>query len=153
MNTGEFGTLFLSGKENEWKKPSTPEDIKGLIELLEASYLGLESENILEEVTSYAINFLKGSSKSLNSPEVSKQMVHHALGYPSHWRVEWFQVKQHIKDFEKTHNNHYILLELAKLNFNNVQANLQNEVKELSRYVCYIWLKKFRNISIYKRVL
>ncbi|KAK4265051.1 hypothetical protein QN277_026154 [Acacia crassicarpa] len=138
VSPDSLGTIFLSAKENKWKKlPTSDEEIKGLIELLEASYLALESENVLEEVRTFAINSLKKSAatKLLNSSDVSKQMVHHhALELPSHWRVEWFQVKRHIKEFEKNHNNHHILLELAKLNFNIVQANLQKEVKELARW-------------------
>ncbi|KAI9072801.1 hypothetical protein K1719_045243 [Acacia pycnantha] len=100
-----IGTIFLSAKENEWKKLSTSdEEIKGLIELLEASHLALESENILEEVRTFAINSLKksASTKLLNSSDVSKKMVHHhALELPSHWRFK---------------------------------ANLRKEVKELSRW-------------------
>ncbi|KAI9084357.1 hypothetical protein K1719_033699 [Acacia pycnantha] len=86
-----LATIFLSAKENEWKKLSTSdEEIKGLIELLEAD-LALESENILEEVRTFAINSLKksASTKLPNSSDVSKQMVHHhALELPSHWRFK-----------------------------------------------------------------
>ncbi|KAK4284978.1 hypothetical protein QN277_001735 [Acacia crassicarpa] len=146
-----LGTIFLSAKENEWKKLSTSdEEIKGLIELLEASHLALESENILEEVRTFAINSLKksASTKLPDSSDVSKQMVHHhALELPSHWRVKWFQVKRHIKEFEKNLNNHHILLELAKLNFNIVQANLQKEVKELSRWWKSLGFEKEMNFA------
>ncbi|KAI9114139.1 hypothetical protein K1719_014789 [Acacia pycnantha] len=151
VSPDSLGTIFLSAKENEWKKLSTSdEEIKGLIELLEASHLALESENILEEVRTFAINSLKksASTKLLNSSDVSKHMVHHhALELPSHWRVEWFQVKRHIKELEKNHNNYHILLELAKLNFNIVQANLQKEVKELSRWWKNLGLEKELNFA------
>ncbi|KAI9114252.1 hypothetical protein K1719_014902 [Acacia pycnantha] len=98
VSPDSLGTIFLSAKENEWKKLSTSdEEIKGLIEHLEASHLALESENILEEVRTFAINSLKksASTKLLNSSDVSKHMVHHyALELPSHWRVEWWDANE-----------------------------------------------------------
>ncbi|XP_054814806.1 alpha-farnesene synthase-like [Prosopis cineraria] len=138
VSPDKLGTIFLYGKENKGNKYSISRNIKGLIELLEVSHLGLESEDILEDVKRFAINSLKDASTKLH---YSNQVVHHALELPSHWRVQWFQVKWHIKELEKNHMNH-VLLELAKLNFNIIQANLQKEVKELSRWWKNLGLEK-----------
>ncbi|KAG4967744.1 hypothetical protein JHK87_033395 [Glycine soja] len=51
---------------------------------------------------------------------------------PAHWKVPWFEVKWHVKQYKKEKHMDPNLLELAKLNFNLIHAKLQMEVKELS---------------------
>ncbi|KAG4980216.1 hypothetical protein JHK82_033452 [Glycine max] len=58
----------------------------------------------------------------------------HALELPAHWKVPWFEVKWHVKQYKKEKHMDPNLLELAKLNFNLIHAKLQMEVKELSRW-------------------
>ena len=123
-------------------------DAKDIIELLEASHLGLEDEIILDEAKMFAINWLKDTfiSYSINIKELIPnkvvQRVVHALELPSHWRVSWFDLKWHVKQYQTNKNMDPVLLELTKLNFNITQAKLQKEVKELSRY---IFLARERN--------
>jgi alpha-farnesene synthase len=113
------------------------------MELLEASHLGLEGEQILEDAKIFAINWLKvaltSTSSTINIKELCDNMVVqrvvHALELPSHWRVTWFDVKWHMKQYQTIENMDPVLLELTKLNFNIIQAKLQKEVKELSRYI------------------
>lgn len=115
-------------------------DIEDNMELLEASHLVIEGENILEQVKKFTINWLKDTltSSSINIDEQSNlvvQRVVHALELPSHWRVPWFDVKWHFRQYQTEKHMNPILFELAKLNFNIIQAKLQKEVKELSRYI------------------
>ena len=70
----------------------------------------------------------------LSTNLIVKKMVH-ALELPSHWRVQWFDVKWNVEQYKKEKHMDPIFLELAKLNFNMIQAKLQIEVKELSRYI------------------
>ncbi|KAJ4703292.1 Terpene synthase [Melia azedarach] len=108
------------------------DDIKGLIELFEASHLVLEGENILEEAKVFSKATLKDIYPTLNSELGEK--VAKVLELPSHWRVQWFEVRWHINSYENEKHNNQILLELAKLNFNIVQATLQNDLREVSRW-------------------
>ncbi|KAK7341145.1 hypothetical protein VNO80_24070 [Phaseolus coccineus] len=114
-------------------------DAKDVVELLEASHLGLEGEKILDEAKICATNSLKDtfSLSSINKDQLNnndaERMVH-SLELPSHWRVQWFEVKWQIKQYNKEKNKDLILLELSKLNFNMIQATLQMELKELSRW-------------------
>lgn len=118
----ETGTTFSTSKCT---------DIKGLIELFEASHLALEGESILDEAKVFSGGTLKGFYSSLNTDLA--QTVARVLELPSHWRVPWYEVRWQINSYEKEKHMNTILLELAKLNFNIVQATLQNDLRELSR--------------------
>ncbi|KAL2985758.1 hypothetical protein AAZX31_12G169000 [Glycine max] len=77
----------------------------------------------------------------LSTNLIVKKMVH-ALELPSHWRVQWFDVKWNVEQYKKEKHMDPIFLELAKLNFNMIQAKLQIEVKELSRWWENLGIKK-----------
>ncbi|KAK3222100.1 hypothetical protein Dsin_009125 [Dipteronia sinensis] len=66
-------------------------DIKGLIELFEASHLALQGENILEEAKGFSNGILRGAYSTLDGELAEK--VAHILELPSHCRLQWFQVK------------------------------------------------------------
>ncbi|CAJ2655110.1 unnamed protein product [Trifolium pratense] len=128
---------FLDVRDNSFAS-----NVKNIVELLEASHLGLDGEQILEEAKKFAINWLKDALKSTSSSinielcdnNMVVQRVVHALELPSHWRVPWFDVKWHMNQYQTIEHMDPVLLELAKLNFNIIQAKLQKEVKELSRW-------------------
>ncbi|TXG57112.1 hypothetical protein EZV62_018425 [Acer yangbiense] len=112
-------------------------DIKGLIELFEASHLALQGENILEEAKGFSNGILREAYSTLDGELAEK--VAHILELPSHCRLQWFQVKWHLKMYERNKDINSsttinLLCELAKLNFNMVQATHQNELKEVSRW-------------------
>lgn len=118
---------------------SSHENVRAMLELLEASHLALECENILQEAKAFTTETLKNTISRINdqenNAELSKHVVH-ALEIPTHWRVSWFDVKWQMKSYERGINNnhvHSLLLDLAKLNFNIVQATLQKDLIELSR--------------------
>lgn len=112
-------------------------DVKDVVELLEASHLGLEGEKIMDEAKICATNSLNSIKKDQLSNNVDVERMVHSLELPSHWRVQWFEVKWHIKQYNKEKNMDPILLEMSKLNFNMIQATLQLELKELSRYIYF----------------
>ncbi|EXC71167.1 (E,E)-alpha-farnesene synthase [Morus notabilis] len=111
------------------------EDIRVMLELLEASHVALESENILHEAKAFITETLRNSISSVSqenmNDDLSKDVVH-ALKIPSHWRVQWFDVKWQMEAYERDNHRHICLLDLAKLNFNTVQATLQKDLRELS---------------------
>ncbi|GMY37038.1 (e,e)-alpha-farnesene synthase [Fagus crenata] len=113
-------------------KKSTHVNIKEMLELLEVSHLALEGENILDEARDFSTATLKETISNLDS-DLAEQVAH-ALELPSQRRVQWFDVKWHIKACEKDRHMNAIILELAKLHFNMVQATLQKELRESSRW-------------------
>ncbi|XP_018727703.2 alpha-farnesene synthase isoform X2 [Eucalyptus grandis] len=111
---------------------SNCEDVEAMIELLEASHLALEGENILHEAKAFSTGILRKRVSSLDG-RLFKRAVH-ALELPMHWRVQWFDIKWQISLYEQREDKQSNLLELAKLNFNTVQAAHQRDLREISRW-------------------
>ncbi|XP_010054439.2 alpha-farnesene synthase [Eucalyptus grandis] len=111
---------------------SNCEDVEAMIELLEASHLALEGENILHEAKAFSTGILRERVSSLEG-QLFKRTVH-ALELPLHWRVQWFDIKWQISFYEQREDKQSNLLELAKLNFNTVQATHQRDLREISRW-------------------
>ncbi|XP_039166664.1 alpha-farnesene synthase-like [Eucalyptus grandis] len=110
---------------------SNCENVEAMIELLEASHLALEGENILHEAKAFSTGILHERVSGLDS-RLFKCAVH-ALELPLHWRVQWFDIKWQISLYEQREDKQSNLLELAKLNFNTVQATHQRDLIEISR--------------------
>ncbi|CAL1372583.1 unnamed protein product [Linum trigynum] len=109
-------------------------DVLGLVELFEASYLGLKDEDIMEEANRFSTRVLKSSYPRLllHRNNDLAERVAHALELPIHWRVRWFDVKWQIKVQKKKVGR--ALIDLAKVNFNVVQSVLQRDLKKISRW-------------------
>nr|WAB71041.1 (-)-bornyl diphosphate synthase [Mentha longifolia] len=116
---------------------SLGEDMKGLLELYEASFLLTHGEETLEQARVFSTNLLQ---KKLDDGEIMDEhllnLVRHSLRLPLHWSVQrpnarWFIDACAKKRLENTNP---ILLELAKLDFNIVQAAHQQELKHVSRW-------------------
>ncbi|KAL3742033.1 hypothetical protein ACJRO7_017508 [Eucalyptus globulus] len=111
---------------------SNCEDVEAMMQLLEASHLALEGENILDEGKAFSTGILRERVSSLDG-RLLKCAVH-ALELPMHWRVQWFDIKWQIDLYEQQEDKQSNLLELAKLNFNTVQATHQRDLIEISRW-------------------
>ncbi|KAI3718774.1 hypothetical protein L6452_19658 [Arctium lappa] len=113
-------------------KKSMNMNVKAVVSLYEASHLAMEGENILEEAQVYTTTFLKdvrSSSKDKIVEEIEK-----VLELPLNLGVEWFNVRNHIHEYEKKDSVIFNLLKLAKLNFNLVQAAHQRDLKDILRW-------------------
>ena len=62
------------------------------------------------------------------------ELVKRALELPLYWRVKKLEDRWFINFYEARPNANLILLELAKLDFNMVQAQYQDEIKHVSRW-------------------
>nr|WNI01960.1 terpene synthase [Psidium guajava] len=111
---------------------SNRKDIEAMIQLLEASHLALEGENILDEAKAFSTGILRGSVSGLDG-RLSERAVH-ALELPMHWGVQWFDIKRQIDLYEQREDKRSNLLELAKLNFNTVQATHQKDLRDIIRW-------------------
>ncbi|EOY24797.1 Myrcene synthase, chloroplastic, putative [Theobroma cacao] len=114
-------------------KASLCEDCKGLLNLYEASYHLVEGEGMLEKARDFAAKRLKEYLKQNKDPYLSL-LVEHALELPLHWRMPRFEARFFIDVYERREDRNPILLELANLDFNIVQAVHQDDLKYASKW-------------------
>ncbi|XP_022845588.1 alpha-farnesene synthase-like [Olea europaea var. sylvestris] len=103
-------------------KTSLHLDAKPILQLLEASYLGTESECLLDTAQVFATENLSANHEIFS------------LDCPLHLSVGWFNVKKHIHVLEKENKTRSMLLQLGRLNFNMAQAQQQKVLKEILRW-------------------
>ncbi|MBA0712463.1 hypothetical protein Golax_011565 [Gossypium laxum] len=115
-------------------KSSLCEDCKGFLNLYEASHLSMEDEGILDTARHFAAKQLQQYLKQKKLDEYVKMLVEHALELPLHWRVSRLEARWFIDVYEKREKRNPILLELAKLDFNIVQAVYQDDLIYASKW-------------------
>jgi (-)-alpha-terpineol synthase len=108
------------------------EDTKGMLSLYEASFLSIEGENILDEARDFSAKHLEEYVKQNKDKNLSTT-VSHALEIPLHWRMLRLEARWFIDIYRRREDMNPILLELAELDFNMVQATHQEDLKQVSR--------------------
>ncbi|RZC93388.1 hypothetical protein C5167_026001 [Papaver somniferum] len=95
-------------------------DIKGMLSLFEAAHLLMKGESILSEAILLTRKYLSenGSNKKT----------------PFHWRVPRSETRFYIEAYESQNDMNPPLLELAKVNFNMVQAQHKMELMHVLRW-------------------
>ncbi|KAL2460387.1 cineole-1 [Abeliophyllum distichum] len=111
--------------------PSLCNDIKGLLQLYEASFLSTEGETTLEMAREFTMKYLD-DHQSLD--QYSALLVHRALELPLHWTIPRAEARWFIDVYGGRPDMNSILLEFAKLDFNIVQATYHQELKDVSRW-------------------
>ncbi|KAB1206529.1 (-)-alpha-terpineol synthase [Morella rubra] len=132
--TSEFVRFSIVKDETGQFKASLCHDIKGLLCLYEASFLLIEGESVLEEARDFATKELKRYINEGNKDSNLSTIVRHALELPFHWRMRRFEVRWFIDENRRKKDMNPMLLELAELDFNMVQAVHQEELKQMSRW-------------------
>nr|UJH94382.1 caryophyllene synthase [Zanthoxylum ailanthoides] len=113
-------------------------DVRALLCLYEASHMRVQGEDILEE----AIEFTRKNLKSLlpnliSTCQILAEQVKHSLEIPLHRGMPRLEARHYISIYEQntsTSSRNEILLELAKLDFNHLQALHQRELGDISRW-------------------
>ncbi|KAK6805147.1 hypothetical protein RDI58_002932 [Solanum bulbocastanum] len=125
-----------NGKFNE----SLCNDIKGLLNLYEASHVRTHGEDILEESFAFSTAHLESAAPHLKSP-LSKQVTH-ALEQSLHKSIPRVETRYFISIYEEEEVKNDVLLRFAKLDFNLLQMLHKQELSEVSRnraVECYFW--------------
>ncbi|KAK6156769.1 hypothetical protein DH2020_011017 [Rehmannia glutinosa] len=118
---------------------SLGDDIKGMLQLYEASFLLTQGENVLELAREFASKILQekiedeGNNGNFDDEYLSL-LVRQALELPLHWRIQRINATWFINAYERRPDMNPLLLELAKLDFNIVQATHQQELKHVSSW-------------------
>ncbi|XP_070027126.1 (-)-camphene/tricyclene synthase, chloroplastic-like isoform X2 [Nicotiana sylvestris] len=143
-------------------KQSLCKDTKGLLQLYEASFLSTETERtFLESAISHLQNYL--NNHLYGEDNVTVSLVSHALELPLYWMMLRVETSWYLNINENISNANPLLLELAKLDFNIVQATHQEDLRILSRWevkameqlpdymkVCYLALFNITNEMAYE---
>ncbi|XWS33213.1 hypothetical protein CRYUN_Cryun22dG0061500 [Craigia yunnanensis] len=114
-------------------KASLSQDCKGLLNLYEASYLLVEGETIQENARGLAATHLKECIKQNNDHYLS-MLADHALELPLHWRMPRLESRWFIDVYEKKKDKNPIILKLAVLDYNIVQAMHQEDLRFASKW-------------------
>ncbi|KAH7843805.1 hypothetical protein Vadar_020892 [Vaccinium darrowii] len=120
---------------------SLSKDIKGLLSLYKASYFSFEGENLMEEAKVFTTH-LKDYTKGETVDKDLVDQINHALEMPLHHRMLRLEARWYIEAYGRRRDANYLLLEMAKLDFNMVQSILQGELKDMSRWWSDIGLGK-----------
>ncbi|CAK7355344.1 unnamed protein product [Dovyalis caffra] len=110
------------------------EDIKAMLSLYEASFLALEGETILDEAKLFTIAHLKDLNEEKIGKDLAEQ-VNHALELPLHRRTQRLEAVWSIEAYRNKEDANQLLLQLAILDYNMVQAIYQRDLRETSRSV------------------
>ncbi|XXG83123.1 hypothetical protein AAC387_Pa10g0954 [Persea americana] len=124
---------FKDGEGNF--KKTLASNIRGLLSLYEAAYLGIPEEEILDEAIVFTTEHLMLALPHLTSP--LSTLVELALESPLRKRVERLQSRYYISIYQQEEERNDTLLEIAKLDFHLLQLLHQRELKEIS-----MWWKK-----------
>ncbi|XP_058006376.1 terpene synthase 10 [Hevea brasiliensis] len=109
------------------------EDWEGMLSLYEASFLSEEGESILQFARDFTTTSLKKYVEQSEDQNLS-MIISHALELPLHWTMLRLESRWYIDVYERKQGRNPLLLELAKLDFNSVQATHQDDLKYVSRW-------------------
>ncbi|XXG69538.1 hypothetical protein AAC387_Pa06g2380 [Persea americana] len=124
--------VFNAFKDKTDHIVSSVEDMKGILSLYEASHLAHQGETLLVKCRNSTSMYLKAFKGSVDNKLAKK--VEHALELPMHWRVPRIEALWHLNIYEREEHMNPTLLELAKLDFNMVQATHQLDLRKASRW-------------------
>nr|AAL17636.1 d-limonene synthase [Agastache rugosa] len=122
-------------------KASLIDDTRGLLQLYEASFLFKEGENTLEIAREFTTKILQEKLKGDEIDDNLLSSIRYSLEIPNYWSVVRPNVSVWIDEYRKRSDMNPVVLELAILDANIVQAQLQLELKESLRWwrnTCFV---------------
>ncbi|KAG4177007.1 hypothetical protein ERO13_A11G281100v2 [Gossypium hirsutum] len=113
---------------------SLTSDVKGLLELYEASYLRVHGEDILEEALGFTTTHL-GLAKAAGTIEYPlSALVSHALYQPIRKGLSRLEARRFISFYQDDASHNKTLLKFAELDFNLLQILHKEELSKISRW-------------------
>ncbi|XP_065048735.1 alpha-humulene synthase-like isoform X1 [Musa acuminata AAA Group] len=107
-------------------------DVKGLLSLYNAAYLGTHGEIILDEAISFTRNYLVSSLADLKPP--LKTQVSLDLETPLCRRMRRLLARDYISIYQEDATRDDAILELAKLDFNLLQSLHLEELENITKW-------------------
>lgn len=120
-------------KKGNFKEQLT-KDVKGMLSLYEAAYFRVHEEDILEEALEFTTSHLQHlKDKSPNHPLLAQ--VTHALKMPILKGLTRLEARRYISIYQEFESHSKVLLNFAKLDFNQLQKVHQGELSHITRYI------------------
>ncbi|KAI4296531.1 hypothetical protein L6164_036481 [Bauhinia variegata] len=107
-------------------------DMKGMVNLYEASHLGIAGEEILEEAEQFSGKVLKGQMEKLDLYKT--KLVRSTLDQPFHKSLAIFTARNFSGDYHGMNGWLGALQELAKMDFSLMQFLHKNEILQISNW-------------------
>ncbi|KAK9026271.1 hypothetical protein V6N11_039115 [Hibiscus sabdariffa] len=114
-------------------KMSLTSDVKGLLELYEASHLSVHGELILEEALAFTCTHLESAERTGIEYPLSAQ-VSHARKRSIRKGIPRLEARRYISMYEEDDSHDKTLLKFAKLDFNILQSLHKEELSKISRW-------------------
>lgn len=132
LTIGDGTDVFCNFKANKGCfKLELSEDIRGMMSLYEASQLGIEGEDILDEAGDFARKYLN-AAMTVVEPDIAR-VIGDTLEHPYHKSLARFKAKLYLKNLYGTYVWIGLLQELAKIDFNIVQSLHQRELLQITK--------------------
>lgn len=128
--------IFNEFKDTNGFKEELRNDIKGLLNLYEASHTKIRGEDILEEALNFTTTHLEKLVAAVtedSSPIIKR--VRHALDQPLHKGIPRIEIRHFISVYEEQddESKNEFVLRLAKLDYNSLQLLHRKELSQVSR--------------------
>ncbi|XP_065049780.1 alpha-humulene synthase-like [Musa acuminata AAA Group] len=107
-------------------------DVKGLLSLYNAAYLGTHGEIILDEAISFTRNYLVSALADLKPPLTTQVSLD--LETPLCRRMRRLLARDYISIYQEDATRVDAILELAKLDFNLLQSLHREELKNITKW-------------------
>ncbi|KAF5186640.1 (-)-alpha-terpineol synthase, partial [Thalictrum thalictroides] len=115
-------------------KESLCQDVKGMLSLYEASHLVVDGEEVLDEAISFTSKHLRDHLKRANIEPYLNAQVSRSLEIPLHWRMQRSEARWYMDVYAKEENMNPALAQLAKMEFNMLQATFQRDLRNMMRW-------------------
>lgn len=128
-----FSDIFNEFKDVNGFNETLKNDVKGMLNLYEATHTKIHGEDILEEALNFSTQHLEKIAATSSSSSLIKH-VRHALEYPVHKGIPRVEVRHFISFYEEDESKNELVLRLAKLDYNFLQLLHRKELCDVSRW-------------------
>uniref|UniRef100_A0A0D3DDM0 Terpene synthase metal-binding domain-containing protein n=2 Tax=Brassica oleracea TaxID=3712 RepID=A0A0D3DDM0_BRAOL len=120
----------FKGEHDGKFKESVVGDVRGMLQLYQASYLKTKDEDIMEEARSFTRTHL---AVTTTHPHLSK-LIQHVLYIPRYRCIEIAVAREYISFYKEEEHHEEKLLKFAKLNFSYCQLHYIKKLKALTKW-------------------
>ncbi|KAK7368914.1 hypothetical protein VNO80_10947 [Phaseolus coccineus] len=129
----------FTNKERKFR-PELGENIKGMVEMYEASQLGIAGEDILAEAEKFSGKVLKEKVDCIDSH--GAKFVKRTLEHPFHKNLPMFTARNFLGDFHDKNPWLSSFCQIAKMDFSLLQCSCHREIGQISKWWSGLGLAK-----------